>query len=146
VHVSLPQLGQFVSGTVEITGWAYDSIVATGDTWFESRRLSYRHQDSTNWLPVQPDSISCVPAYPNWNNLLTPAVHLGYWNTDSVPNGNYYVMASGTDSAGHLSSQITWVVVSNDTSDDNFRAGPPGGGSGLEIRPETGGLGHATPS
>ncbi|MCX6843465.1 MAG: T9SS type A sorting domain-containing protein [candidate division WOR-3 bacterium] len=131
VHVSLPQLGQFVSGTTEITGWAYDSIEVASDTWFAARRLFFRHVDSTNWLPVQPDSVSCVPAYPNWNNFLTPAVHLGYWNTELVPNGNYYVMSAGTDSVGHLSSQTTWVVVFNDTTGDDFRAGPPGGGSGM---------------
>jgi hypothetical protein len=131
VHVSLPQLGQFVSNTVEITGWTYDSIQTASDTWFAARRLYYRSQDSTNWLPVRPDSVSSVPAYPNRNNFLNPAVHLGYWNTDSVPNGNYYIKASGTDSVGHLSSQTIWVVVFNDTSGDDFRAGPPGGGSGL---------------
>ena len=48
VHISLPQLGQYVSHTVEITGWAYDSIEVASDTWFASRRLFYRHQDSTN--------------------------------------------------------------------------------------------------
>jgi sugar lactone lactonase YvrE len=131
VHISLPQYGQFVSDTVQITGWGYDPIEVAGDTWFASRRLSYRHQDSTNWLPVQPDSFSSVPAYPNWNSLFSPGVHLGYWSTDSLPDGNYYVQLTAADSVGHALSYVTWVVVQNDTSGDDFRAGPPGGGSGM---------------
>jgi hypothetical protein len=131
VHVSLPQLGQLVSNTVEITGWGYDPIEVTGDTWFASRRLSYRHQDSTNWLPVTPDSVSHSPAYPNWNNLLNPAVHLGYWNTNSLPNGNYWVRLRATDSVGHLPDYTTWVVVSNGRSGGGSGNGPGGGGSGM---------------
>jgi hypothetical protein len=131
VHISLPQLGQYVSGTVEITGWAYDSIEAASDTWFASRRLFYRHQDSTNWLPVAPDSVSYVPAYRNENPLFGPAVHLGYWNTGSLPIGNYYIKASDDDSAGHSSSHTIWVVVSNGGMGGNSCSGPEGGGTGL---------------
>lgn len=131
VHISLPQPGQYVSHTVEITGWAYDSIVATRDTWFASRRLFYRHQDSTNWLPVTPDSVSYSPAYKNENALFGPAVHLGYWNTGSLPIGNYYVKASDDDSAGHSSNHVTWVVVSNGGMGGNSCGGPEGGGTGL---------------
>jgi hypothetical protein len=131
VHISLPDSGQLVSGIVEVTGWAYDPVEVTGDTWFRRRTLSYRHVDSTNWLPVSPDSFSNTPAYPDSGQILGPAVHLGYWNTDSVPDGEYYVLLNGTDSAGHVAGCTTWVVVSNSGGGGGEGGGPPGGGSGM---------------
>jgi DNA-binding beta-propeller fold protein YncE len=80
---------------------------------------------------VTPDSVSYVPAYRNGNPLFGPAVHLGYWTTNSLPTGNYYVKLSGADSAGHSSSHTIWVVVSNGGMGGNFCGGPPGGGTGL---------------
>ncbi|MBM3330901.1 T9SS type A sorting domain-containing protein [candidate division WOR-3 bacterium] len=131
VHISLPDSGQLVSGTVEVTGWAYDPIEVAGDTWFESRRLFFMHVDSTNWLPADPDSVSHSPAYPDSQQILGPAVHLGYWNTDSIPDGEYYVLLTGADSAGHVSSCTTWVIVSNSGGGGGEGGGPPGGGSGM---------------
>jgi len=58
-------------------------------------------------------------------------VHLGYWNTGSLPIGNYYIKASDDDSAGHSSSHIIWVVVSNGGMGGNSCGGPEGGGTGL---------------
>jgi hypothetical protein len=130
-HISLPQEGQYVNGQVEITGWAYDPIEVAGDTWFVARRLFYRPADSTNWLPVQPDSVSFAPAYPNWNNPGSPAVHLGYWCTDSLADGEYWLRVAATDSSGHLTTDDVWVVVKNDTTGDSSHAGPGGGGSGM---------------
>jgi len=131
VNITLPEPGQYVSGTVEVTGWAYDPVEVAGDTWFASLRISYRHVDSTEWLPVTPDSVSYEPVYPDSSSIFGPARHLGYWNTESLPDADYYVMLTGTDSAGHVSSCTTWVVVSTDTSGGGMRGGPPGGGSGM---------------
>jgi photosystem II stability/assembly factor-like uncharacterized protein len=131
VHITLPSLGQMVNGTVEITGWAYDPVEVSGDTWFSARRLYYRHVDSTNWRPVLPDSCSHVPAYPDSQQILGPAVDLGYWNTLSVQNGQYYLKLVADDSAGNLSSCSTWVMVFHGGGGGNFCAGPPGGGTGM---------------
>jgi hypothetical protein len=131
VHITLPSLGQMVNGTVEITGWAYDPVEVSGDTWFSARRLYYRHVDSTNWRPVLPDSCSHVPAYPDSQQILGPAVDLGYWNTLSVQNGQYYLKLVADDSAGNLSSCSTWVMVFHGGGGGNFCAGPPGSGTGM---------------
>jgi hypothetical protein len=131
VHISLPSPGQLVSHTVQIAGWGYDPIEVVGDSWFAARRLFFKDVDSTNWLPVSPDSISHTPAYPDSQQILGPAVHLGYWCTDSIPDGTYYVRLTATDSAGHLSSCSTWVIVSNSGGGGNFCGGPGGGGSGM---------------
>ncbi len=131
VNISLPEPGQYVGGTVEVTGWAYDPIEVAGDTWFQAAGLSYRHVDSTEWQPANPDSAWFQPVYPDSTSLLGPARHLGYWHTDSVPDGEYYVMLTGTDSASHLSSCTTWVIVANSGGGGCFCGGPPGGGTGL---------------
>ena len=131
VDIGVPDPGQLASGTLEVTGWAYDPVEVAGDTWFESRRLSYRHVDSTNWLPVSPDSVSFAPAYPDSQQILGPAVHLGYWNTTSVPDGAYFVMLTGADSASHVARCSTWVIVANEGGGGGGCGGPEGGGSGL---------------
>jgi sugar lactone lactonase YvrE len=129
VHISVLQTGQYVSDTVEITGWAYDSVEVPGDTWFASYRLQYKNAVSGDWQGIDPDSVSYTPVY----SVPVSGVprHLGYWSTDSLPDGDYYLMLTATDSVGHTSSCTTWVVIANDSSGDDFRAGPPGGGSGL---------------
>ncbi|HTW92356.1 MAG TPA: FlgD immunoglobulin-like domain containing protein [bacterium] len=131
VHISLPSPGQLVCGTVELTGWAYDPVEVSGDTWFKVRHLLFREVDSTNWLPVSPDSVSHTPAYPDSQQVLGPAVHLGYWNTASIPDGTYYVRLTGADSAGHVSACTTWVIVSNSGAGGGGVGGPGGGGSGM---------------
>jgi photosystem II stability/assembly factor-like uncharacterized protein len=129
VHISVLQSGQYVSDTVEITGWAYDSVEVSGDTWFASYRLQYKNAVSGDWQGIDPDSVSYTPVY----SVPVSGVprHLGYWSTDSLADGNYYLMLTATDSVGHTSSCTTWVVINSDTTDDDFRAGPPGGGSGM---------------
>jgi hypothetical protein len=131
VHITQPLLGQLVNGALEITGWAYDPVEIPGDTWFKSYNVTFRNVDSTNWLPANPDSCSSEPAYPDSGQILGPAVHLGYWNTESIPDGDFYLKLTATDSAGNVSSCSTWVVVSNNGGGGNFCAGPPGGGTGL---------------
>ncbi len=131
VSISVPDPGQLVSGTLQITGWSYDPVEVAGDTWFAARHLFYRSVDSTEWLPVSPDSVSYEPAYPDSGSILGPAVHLGYWNTDSVADGEHYVLLTGTDSAGHAASCTTWVIVSNSGGGGDFCGGPEGGGSGM---------------
>jgi hypothetical protein len=131
VHISLPSLGQMINGSaVEITGWAYDSIEVSGDSWFHERRLLYRSFDSTNWRPVSPDSVSHTPAYANWQ-YGNPAVHLGYWNTNPIPNGQYYLKLTAADSAGNISSCSTWVMIFHGGGGGNFVIGPEGGGTGM---------------
>jgi DNA-binding beta-propeller fold protein YncE len=131
VNISLPEPGQYVGGTVEVTGWAYDPVEVAGDTWWEAGRLYYRHVDSTGWEPAKPDTAWFEPVYPDSGSILGPAQHLGYWNTDSVPDGDYYLLLTGTDSAGHVARCSTWVVVSNEGGGGGMRSGPEGGGSGM---------------
>jgi len=132
VDISLPMFGQLVNGSsVEVTGWAYDPIEIAGDTWFSRRTLTFRHADSTNWLPVSPDSSSLSPAYPDSMASQGPAVHLGYWNTLGLEDGSYYLMLSAIDSAENLSSCTTWVMVDQGFGGGDVCGGPEGGGSGL---------------
>jgi hypothetical protein len=130
VHISLPSSSQLVSHVVQIAGWAYDPIEVAGDSWFKARHLYFRSADSTTWLSVSPDSCNSTPAYPDSQQVLGPAVHLGYWQTESLPDDNYYLKLTATDSAGHMSSCSTWVIVSNGGAGGNFCGGPGGGGSG----------------
>ena len=130
VHISQPSLGQIVNGTLEITGWAYDSVEVSGDSWFSARRLFYRKADSTNWRPVLPDSCSHTPAYPNWQHS-NPAVHLGYWNTTPILNGQYWLKLTASDSASNYSSCSTWVMVQHGRGGGMSRQGPAGGGTGV---------------
>jgi hypothetical protein len=131
VDISLPMIGQLVNGLVEVTGWAYDPVEVSGDTWFSEYRLSYRQWDSTNWLPVSPDSISRIPAYPDSMASQGPAVHLGNWNTLPLENGPYDLLLAASDSAGNASSCTTWVMVDHGFGEGGMRSGPDGGGSGL---------------
>jgi sugar lactone lactonase YvrE len=62
---------------------------------------------------------------------MNPAVHLGYWNTTPVPNGQYYLKLTASDSAGHLSSCSTWVMVQHGRGGGMSRQGPSGGGTGV---------------
>jgi photosystem II stability/assembly factor-like uncharacterized protein/sugar lactone lactonase YvrE len=130
VHISQPSLGQIVNGTLEIIGWAYDSVEVSGDSWFLARRLFYRSADSTNWRPVLPDSCSHTPAYPDWQHS-NPAVHLGYWNTTPILNGQYWLKLTASDSASNSSSCSTWVMVQHGRGGGMSRQGPAGGGTGV---------------
>ena len=104
VDISLPMLGQLVNGLVDVIGVAYDTIEVPGDSWFHHRTLTYRHSDSTNWLPVDPDSVSYQPAWPDSMASQGPAVHLGYWNTTGLEDGAYYLLLTAADSAENVSS------------------------------------------
>jgi hypothetical protein len=130
VHVSFPQSQQYVNGVVDVSGWAFDPIDVPGDTWFVARRLFYCAAESSNWLLVKPDSVSYAPAYPNWNNPASPAVHLGYWNTESLPDGNYWLRLTASDSAGHLTTNQVWVVIDSAGDSSTSGGGASGGGSG----------------
>ena len=129
VHIGCPTLGAYVNGTVSLTGVAFDQPIPNLDTFFEWRRLQYRHADSTNWLPCDPDSVSYTPA---WMDTGFPGdVYLGSWNTTNLAAGTYWLKLSALDSAQNLSDHQIWVVVKNDTSGDSTHAGPGGGGSGM---------------
>ncbi len=131
VDIDMPTPGLLVNGLVEVTGWAYDPVEFSGDTWFSEYRLSYRHWDSTNWMAVSPDSISHIPAYPDSMASQGPAVHLGYWNTLSLVDGSYYLLLTASDSAGNTASCTTWIMVDQGFGGGGMRSGPEGGGSGL---------------
>jgi DNA-binding beta-propeller fold protein YncE len=131
VDISMPMPGLLVNGLVDVTGWAYDPVESSGDTWFSEYRLRYRHWDSTNWRPVSPDSISHIPAYPDSMSSQGPAVHLGYWNTLALEDGSYYLLLTASDSAGNTSSCTTWVMVDQGFGGGGMRSGPEGGGSGM---------------
>ncbi len=130
VFIDLPW-GCYVNGMVDIPGWAYDPIIVEGDTFFEWRRMCYRHMDSTEWAPVDPDSVSYEPAYPDWESPCTPAVHLGYWNTESLPSGEYWLKLVAKDSAGNESEFETWVVVLHVSVFEICCDGPDGGGEAI---------------
>jgi len=131
VDISLPHEGLIVDGLVEITGYAYDPVEGSGGEFFESRRLFYRNVDSTNWLPVDPDSVSYQEAPPDSMSSQGPAVHLGYWNTLLLENAPYYLTLTAADSAGNVSSCTTWVMVDHGFGRGGFCSGPEGGGTGL---------------
>jgi DNA-binding beta-propeller fold protein YncE len=131
VDISLPGPGQVVSGLVEATGWAYDPVESSCGEFFESRRLFFKSVDSTNWLPVNPDSVSYQAAWPDSMASQGPAVHLGYWNTLLLMDGSYYLLLTASDSAGNTSSCTTWVIVSNIGGGGGMGEGPEGGGTGL---------------
>ncbi len=120
LDMGLPQVyndlanATWTSGWVAFCGWAYDSVAVEGDTWFEWRRLSYRHPDSSAWLPCAPDSVSYQPA---WGDTYTRA-YLGCWSTVDVPDGPYYIRLSAADSAGNTSEHIGWFVVNNSGDGD----------------------------
>jgi len=129
VHIGCPEPGAIVNGVVNLTGYAFDEPIPGLDTFFEWRRLEYRHQDSADWLPCDPDSVSYSAA---WSDSgLTEDVPLGDWNTAGLENGSLYCLKlSAKDSAGNVSEHELWVIVNNDMG-DNSCSGPPGGGSGL---------------
>jgi hypothetical protein len=121
VRIGSPSQGAYVNGTVSFSGYAYDPPIPNLDTFFEWRRLQYRELGSSTWLPCDPDSVSYSPAWPG--TTFPPDVYLGSWNTTGLDDGVYYLRLSARDSAQNLSNHDIWVVVNNDTSDDNFRAG-----------------------
>jgi hypothetical protein len=131
VDISLPMIGQLVNGVVDVTGVAYDTVEVPGDSWFSARRLWYRSADSTNWLPVSPDSVSHQAALPDSMSSQGPAVHLGNWNTLPLPDGPYYLLLTACDSAGNTSSCTTWVMVDHGFGGGGMRCGPEGGASGM---------------
>ena len=129
VHIGCPEQGAYVNGTVSLCGIAFDTPIPNLDTFFEWRRLEYRELGSPTWLPCDPDSVSFAAAWPG--TTFPPDVYLGSWNTTGLDDGVFYLRLSAKDSAGSVASNDIWVVVSNDSTGDNFRSGPPGGGSGL---------------
>jgi hypothetical protein len=129
VRIGCPEACLYVNGVVSISGWAYDPLISGLDTLFEWRRLEYRHTDSTNWLPCDPDSVSYSPAYQS--TTFPPDVPLSDWNTTGLEDGTYYLRLSARDSAGNTFEDVIWVVVENEGRGGEFCSGPPGGGSGL---------------
>jgi len=131
--ISSPRHNSVVSGTVVFIGRAYDSIIVTGDTFFEWRRLQYRHIDSTGWLPTDPDSVSYSPVWGGGG----ATSWLGNWNTTTVANGLYKVRLVVRDSAGNQTPYEVPLYVMNRGMDggegeEPLEAdGPSGGGASL---------------
>jgi hypothetical protein len=126
-----PDEGAYVNGVVDITGWAFDSVTVDDDSMFESYRLYYKHADSSQWLPVDPDSVSYDPAPPDTMTPGNYANNLGQWNTGGLAEGEYFLLLTVVDSAGNSSSDETWVVVDDDGIPDGEGEGAQGGGSGM---------------
>ena len=128
VSIEAPVQSSHVNGVVELTGWAFDEIEVAGDTWFAWYRLYCRHTDSTEWMPIDPDSVSYEPVYPDPGGPTGPAVKLGDWDTETVENGETWIILVAQDSAGNESIDSIWVVVDNETDDEGGGDAPPGGG------------------
>ncbi len=112
-YLQCPAAGYFLSDTASILGWAFDWPSPEGDTYFLKYTLEYRHPDSTYWSPVDPDSVSYVPAWPDTQGTCWFPRHLGYWNTTLVPDGPYFIRLTATDSAGNSGEFQSWVYVCN---------------------------------
>jgi len=119
VYLQSPPAGYYLSDTASLAGWAFDWPSPAGDTYFLSYRLDFRYPDSTNWQPVDPDSVSYVAAWPDTQSQGWLPRHLGYWNTTLVPDGPYLLRVVGTDSALNQSEYVTWAYVQNDTGTDD---------------------------
>jgi len=142
VFLQSPPAGYYLSDTASLAGWAFDWPSPAGDTYFLSYRLDFRYPDSTNWLPVDPDSVSYQSAPPDTTlgQGWFPR-HLGYWNTTLVPDGPYLLRVVGTDSALNQSEHVSWAIVQNDTcTDDNTTTSA----SGTSIGPGSVYVGTAT--
>ena len=126
VHIGCPEPGSYVSDVVDFTGFAYDPLIPGLDTLFQWRRLEYRHIDSANWAPCDPDSVGYQPAWP-----VPPDAFLGSWNTNELEDGDYFVRLTVRDSASNEAEDQVWVIVLNGDMRGEFCSGPAGGGSGL---------------
>ncbi|MBM3323313.1 T9SS type A sorting domain-containing protein [candidate division WOR-3 bacterium] len=131
VNISEPEPGTYVNGLVPVTGWAFDSTVIQGRDFFLRYLLEYRHADSTEWRPNDPDSICYTPVDPDTATTGIHSSHLGYWNTAGLPDGQYYVRVIAQDSAGNEAEDQTWVEVNNTNPPGGGGEGPQGGGSGM---------------
>jgi hypothetical protein len=129
-YIQQPSQGLLVNGTVALSGWAYDPISHEGDTWFLKWTMSCRHTDSANWLPVKDDSAGYSAIYPDWNSPVSPAQPIGDWQTESLPDGEYWIKLTVVDSAANEDSFQTWVTVDNSGGLGGRAAGPEGGGTG----------------
>jgi hypothetical protein len=118
-----PKPGTHVSGKINLTGYAYDPIEVTGDTWFQVRRLFYQATNTLEKQPVAPDSVSYVPVYADSAHPKT----LGKWDATGLANGNYYLWLMVYDSAGNAETTRTWVTLANQKSPSRTGSGPTGG-------------------
>jgi hypothetical protein len=118
-----PKQGSLVSGKIDLTGFAYDSIEVQGQCWFESYRLYYMNVAGTARQPVSPDSVSYQPVY---GNPKKPQP-LGTWNATGLQDGEYYLYLVVTDSAGSVTEFKTWVTLENWISPGKTGSGPTGG-------------------
>ena len=113
--ISSPQNGQTVSGTIAITGFAYD--YADPEQHFKQYELKYREYEGadTAWYWVRPDSLSTTPKNPT----LPPAT-LGQWNTQEVTdnhgNGWYCLRLTVRDLASNYNDTTINVYVQNKIS------------------------------
>jgi hypothetical protein len=134
--VSEPTEGSKVNGEFKLLGAAYDPLAGQGQDWFESYRLEFRHFEAEEWSAVEPQSEFYEPAVPYWDSTIIPVWYpadLGYWNTEGLEDGEYYVRLTVTDSAGNQLQDETWYQLANQERGDseNDASGPDGGGTGL---------------
>ncbi len=114
-RISSPQNGQTVSGTIAITGFAYD--YADSEQHFKQYELKYQEYEGadTSWYGIHPESLFYTPKNPT----LPPAT-LGQWNTQEVTdnhgNGWYSLRLTVRDSASNYNDTTINVYVQNKIS------------------------------
>lgn len=105
-----PQNGQTISGTITISGWAYD--YADPQQHFKQYELQYQRDTSANWYGIHPDSIFYTPVYSE-----SGVSRLARWNTQEVTdhhgNGWYALRLTVRDSAANYQDTTINVRVRN---------------------------------
>ncbi|MGB9721753.1 MAG: T9SS type A sorting domain-containing protein [bacterium] len=115
-RIASPQNGQTISGTVTITGWAYDP--ADPQQHFKVYELKYmKNADpAQNWYGIHPESLFYIPKNPT-----IPPQNLGRWDTREVTNnhgnGWYYLRLAVKDSANNYQDTIICVRINNNPID-----------------------------
>jgi|GEM_PF-1580988 len=114
-HISSPQNGQTISGTVTITGWAYD--YADPQQHFKLYELKYMKNTDPeqHWYGIHPESLFYTP-----KNPAIPPQTLGRWDTREVTNnhgnGWYYLKLAVEDSANNYRDTTISVFIDNPLS------------------------------
>jgi ligand-binding sensor domain-containing protein len=98
--IASPASGQPLVGTITIFGTAADER-------FKEYRLDFRPSRAATWDP---------PVATQLLRSLQPRTSsiLGYWNTDSLPDGDYDLRLSVTDELGLIGTTFVTAIVDNE--------------------------------